>query len=111
MPKDANASGDIFGGWIMAQVDIAASVVAHQYTATRVATVAVNSFQFKHPVFIGDLVSCYAEVVKVGTTSMTIEVEVFAERRRVEAPIKVTEATLTFVAIGEDRRPTPIRKS
>ncbi len=111
MPKDANASGDIFGGWIMAQVDIAASVVAHQYTAMRVATVAVNSFQFKQPVFIGDLVSCYAEVVKVGTTSMTIEVEVFAERRRVEAPIKVTEATLTFVAIGEDRRPTPIRKS
>ncbi len=111
MPREANAAGDIFGGWIMSQVDLAASVVAHQYTETRVVTVAVNSFQFKQPVFVGDLVSCYAEVVKVGTTSLTIEVEVYAERRRVETPIKVTEATLTFVAVGNNRRPTPIVKS
>ncbi len=110
MPKDANASGDIFGGWIMSQVDLAASVVAHQYSGRRVATVAVNSFQFKQPVFIGDLVSCYAEVARVGTTSITIEVEVYVERRRVEAPIKVTEATLTFVAIDENRRPIAIEK-
>ena len=110
MPKDANAAGDIFGGWIMSQVDIAASVVAHQRAGSRVATVAVNSFVFKQPVFIGDLVSCYAEVVKVGTTSLTIDVEVYAERRRVESPLKVTEATLTFVAIDENRNPTPINK-
>ena len=110
MPKDANGAGDIFGGWIMSQVDIAAGVVAHQYAGTRVATVAVNSFQFKQPVLIGDLISCYAEVVKVGTTSLTVDVEVYAERRRVEGPFKVTEATLTFVAIDDNRQPIPVRR-
>lgn len=110
MPKDANATGDIFGGWIMSQVDIAASVVAIRYVGGRVVTVAVNSFEFHQPVFIGDLISCYAEVVRVGNTSLTIEVEVFAERNRIEAPIKVTQATLTFVAVDENRKPRPIVK-
>ncbi len=108
MPKDSNAAGDIFGGWIMSQVDIAASVVAHQRAGGRVVTVAVNSFEFRQPVFIGDLVSCYATVVRVGNSSLTIEVEVFAERDRMAAPIKVTQATLTFVAVGEDRKPRTI---
>ncbi len=111
MPADANASGDIFGGWIMSQVDLAGSVVAHRYVGARVVTVAVNSFAFYQPVFIGDLISCYADVIKVGNTSITIEVTVFAERHKMESPVKVTQAVLTYVAVDENRRPTPIKKS
>jgi len=109
MPTDTNAAGDIFGGWIMAQVDIAGSIVAHRRASGRVVTVAVNSFQFHKPVYVADLISCYAEVVGVGTTSLTVHVEVFAERkRRSEECIKVTEATLTYVAVSEERRPRPV---
>jgi acyl-CoA thioesterase YciA len=109
MPADANHTGDIFGGWIMAQVDIAGSIPAVARARGRVATVAVNSFTFKQPVFVGDLVSFYAEVVKVGHTSITVDVEVYAQRRsnRMEC-VKVTEATLTYVAVGDDRRPRPV---
>ncbi|MDZ4260812.1 MAG: acyl-CoA thioesterase [Pseudomonadota bacterium] len=110
MPADANAGGDIFGGWIMAQVDLAGSVIAHRYVGARVVTVAVNSFAFHQPVFIGDLVSCYADVIKVGNTSITIEVTVFAERNKMNSPVKVTQAVLTYVAVDENRRPTPIKK-
>jgi acyl-CoA thioesterase YciA len=106
MPADANQSGDIFGGWIMAQVDIAGSIPALRLAKGRVATVAVNSFQFKQPVFVGDLVSFYAEVVRVGRTSITVNVEVYAQRKpEREEVVKVTEATLTYVAVGEDRQP------
>ena len=109
MPADANIHGDVFGGWIMAQVDIAGSLPAVRRANGRVATVAVNSFVFKHPVFVGDLLSLYAEIVKVGTTSITVNVEVFAERNRLQAEVvKVTEATLTYVATGEDRKPRAI---
>ncbi len=111
MPADTNSAGDIFGGWIMSQVDLAGSVVAHRYVGDRVVTVAVNSFAFHQPVFIGDLVSCYAEVIKVGTTSITIEVTVFAERNKMEHPVKVTQAVLTYVAVDSNRRPTPIKKT
>ena len=106
MPRDANQSGDIFGGWIMAQVDIAGSIPAVRLAKGRVATVAVNSFLFKQPVSVGDLVSFYAEVVKVGRTSITVNVEVYAQRNPArEEVVKVTEATLTYVAVGEDRQP------
>lgn len=109
MPTDTNASGDIFGGWIMSQVDIAGSIEAYRRANGRVATVAVNSFQFHQPVFVGDLISCYARVERVGNTSLTVRVEVYAERNRMtEECIKVTEATLTYVAVGEDRRPRPV---
>ncbi|ALP54471.1 acyl-CoA thioesterase [Candidatus Tenderia electrophaga] len=111
MPADANAAGDIFGGWIMSQVDIAGSVVAHRRAKGRVVTVAVNSFEFHQPVFVGDVVSCYAEVVRVGNTSLTLDVKVFAERNRVETPLKVTQATLTYVAVGEDRKPRRVDPS
>jgi acyl-CoA thioesterase YciA len=109
MPADANHTGDIFGGWIMAQVDIAGSIPAVQRAHGRVATVAVNAFTFKQPVFVGDLVSFYAEVVRVGRTSITVDVEVYAQRRphRMEC-VKVTEATLTYVAVDEARRPRPV---
>jgi acyl-CoA thioesterase YciA len=109
MPSDANVHGDVFGGWIMSQVDIAGAIPAARRANGRVATIAVNSFLFKQPVFVGDLLSFYAQIVKVGNTSITIEVEVYAERNRLQAStVKVTEATLTYVATGEDRKPRQI---
>ena len=109
MPADANQHGDIFGGWIMAQVDIAGGVVASQRARGRVGTVAVNSFVFKQPVFIGDVLSFYAEIVRVGNTSITVDVEVYAQRNPADIEVvKVTEATLTYVAIGADRRPRTV---
>jgi acyl-CoA thioesterase YciA len=109
MPSDANIHGDVFGGWIMAQVDIAGSLPAVKRSNGRVATIAVNSFLFKHPVFVGDLLSFYADVVKVGNTSITVSVEVYAERNRLDADVvKVTEATLTYVATDADRKPRQI---
>jgi len=106
MPADENQSGDIFGGWIMSQVDIAGSIAAVRIARGRVATVAVNSFQFKQPVLVGDVVSFYAEVVRVGRTSITVNVEVYAQRRpEREEVVTVTEATLTYVAIDDKRQP------
>lgn len=108
-PRDTNTAGDIFGGWIMSQVDLSASIVASRRAKGRVVTVAVNSFQFHKPVYVGDLVSCYAKVTKVGNTSLTVFVEVYAERypERVET-VKVTEATLTFVAVDENGKKRPV---
>jgi acyl-CoA thioesterase YciA len=109
MPADANVHGDVFGGWIMAQVDIAGAIPAARRANGRVATIAVNSFLFKHPVFVGDLLSFYVEITKVGNTSITVSVEVYAERNRLQADtVKVTEATLTYVATGSDRKPRQI---
>lgn len=106
MPSDCSYTGDVFGGWIMAQVDIAGSIPALHRARGRVATVAVNSFLFKQPLFMGDVVSFYAHIVKVGNTSITVNVEVYAQRDP-ERPtcVKVTEATLTYVAVGDDRKP------
>ena len=110
--SDTNYAGDIFGGWIMSQVDIAGSVPAIRRARGRVVTVAVNSFVFKQPVFVGDLVSFYTEIIKVGHTSMTVDVAVYAQRGvregRDEICIKVTEAVLTYVAIDDNRRPRPV---
>ncbi len=106
MPADTNANGTIFGGWVMAQVDLAASVPASERAKGRVVTVAVNSFVFKEPVFVGDLVSFYAKVTKTGRTSINIEVEVYAQRNRFGCEVvKVTEALLTYVAIDENGKP------
>ncbi|MBV6447028.1 acyl-CoA thioesterase [Nitrosomonas sp.] len=109
MPADTNYAGDIFGGWIMSQVDMAGSIPAIRRARGRVATVAVNSFVFKHPVFVGDLVSFYADIVKIGRTSITVDVSVYAQRGvregGEEVCIKVTEAVLTYVAIDSNRRP------
>jgi acyl-CoA thioesterase YciA len=109
MPADANVHGDVFGGWIMAQVDIAGSVPAARRAAGRVVTIAVNSFIFKQPVFVGDLLSFYADIVKTGTTSITVEVEVYAQRQRLNAEVvKVTEATLVYVATDDARQSRPL---
>ena len=106
MPADANANGDIFGGWVMAQVDLAGSVLAARNAQGRMATVAVNQFIFKQPVRVGDILSLYAKMERIGRTSMTLNVGVYAERIRKQGRyIKVTEATLTYVAIDEEGRP------
>jgi acyl-CoA thioesterase YciA len=106
MPSDCSYTGDVFGGWVMAQVDIAGSIPALHRAKGRVATVAVNSFLFKQPLFMGDVVSFYTHIVKVGRTSITVNVEVYAQRDPVEPTcVKVTEATLTYVAVDDDRKP------
>ncbi len=111
MPADCNASGDIFGGWVMAQVDLAGSVIPARYAEGRMATVAVNEFVFKQPVRLGDLLSFYSKLVRVGRTSVTVLVEVFAERIRAQGEyLKVTEATLTYVAIDANGRPREIAR-
>jgi acyl-CoA thioesterase YciA len=112
MPADANQNGDIFGGWIMAQVDLAGGTAAGRIARGRVATVAVKEFVFKQPVQIGDLLSFYVDLVRVGTTSITVNVEVYAERRPTDPHVvKVTEATLTYVAIDSSGRPRPVPRN
>jgi len=110
MPADTNAHGTIFGGWVMAQVDIAGSIPAWERARGPVVTVAVNSFVFKEPVFVGDIVSFYAKVIKVGRTSITVDVEVYANRGRTGSrdTVKVTEAQLTYVAVDERRQPREV---
>src|SRR5665811_1338410 len=109
MPADSNANGDIFGGWVMAQVDLAGSVIPARYTQGRMATVAVNQFIFKQPVRVGDILTFFSKLVRIGHTSITVKVEVYAERIRAQGRyIKVTEASVTYVAIDEEGRPRPI---
>ena len=111
MPADCNANGDIFGGWVMAQVDLAGAVLPARYVRGRMATVAVNQFIFKQPVRVGDILSFYAHLTRVGRTSITVQVEVFAERFSAQGQyVKVTEASLTYVAIDRDGRPRPIKR-
>lgn len=106
MPTDCSYTGDVFGGWVMAQVDIAGSIPALHRARGRVATVAVNSFLFKQPLFMGDVVSFYARIEKVGRTSITVDVEVFAQRDPADPVcVRVTEAKLTYVAVDENRKP------
>jgi acyl-CoA thioesterase YciA len=112
MPGDCNANGDIFGGWVMAQVDLAGSVLPARYTQGRMATVAVNEFIFKQPVRVGDILSFFSKVSRVGRTSITVKVEVYAERYRSQGSYtKVTEASLTYVAIDDKGRPQALAKS
>lgn len=109
LPSDVNANGDIFGGWLMAQVDMAGAVLPNRIARGRIATVAVNEFLFKQPVSIGDLLSFYAKVVRVGRTSISVHVEVFAERNPAHPElVKVTEASITYVAIDKDGKPRPV---
>ena len=108
MPADANAAGDIFGGWVLSQMDIAGGVAAQQRAGGRVATVAVDAMTFHRPVFIGDILCCYTTIERVGRTSMTIRIEAWAQRRDHSPRVLVTEGTYTFVAIDETRRPRPV---
>ena len=109
LPADTNGNGDIFGGWVMAQVDLAGSVLPARHVQGRMATVAVNEFVFRHPVRVGDILSFFSSVTRVGRTSITVEVEVYAERFSEQGNyVKVTEARLTYVAIDADGRPRPL---
>jgi len=111
MPADANGNGDIFGGWIMAQVDLAGAVLPARIAKGRITTVAVNEFIFKQPVSVADLLSFYAKVTRIGNTSITVHVEVYAERNPADLHVvKVTEANLTYVAIDSDGKPRQIPK-
>ena len=108
-PADVNFMGDVFGGRIMSQVDVAGGIPALRHCGGRVVTVAVNAFAFRQPVFVGDIVSFYTRIARVGRTSVTVDVEVYAQRHFSEHDIvKVTEATLTYVALDDNRRPRPI---
>ena len=108
MPKDANANGDIFGGWLVSQMDLGASILAKKYAGGRAATVAIDAMVFHHPVHVGDTVCCYAEMLKVGRTSMRIKMEAFAVGMEEDQRVKVTEGIFTFVAIDENGRPRPV---
>lgn len=111
MPADCNANGDIFGGWVMAHVDLAGSVIPARYTKGRMATVAVKEFIFKQPVRVGDILSFFSKVSHIGRTSITVKVEVFAERYQTQGQYaKVTEATVTYVAIDDLGKPREIPK-
>ena len=111
LPADTNSNGDIFGGWLMAQVDMAGAVLPARIAKGRIATVAVNEFLFKQTVSVGDLLSFYARVERIGKTSVTVHVEVYAERNPANLEfVKVTEANLTYVAIDANGRPRPIAK-
>jgi acyl-CoA thioesterase YciA len=110
MPADTDSSGDIFGGWLMSQMDIAAWVEARQHTRHRLATVAIDNLVFHRPVFVGDCLLCYTRVEKVGRTSITIKVDAMVERVDGGAVEQVTEGRFVLVAIGPDRTPVPIQK-
>src|SRR5437899_942467 len=108
MPADANPHGDIFGGWLLSQMDLAGGTVATRRAKGRTATVAITAMTFHRPVFIGDEVTCYAEIIKVGTTSITVKVESWVRRGIGDEQIAVTEGIFTYVAVGNDRRPRPV---
>ncbi len=108
MPADANPNGDVFGGWVLAQMDLAGSVPAAARAGGRIATVAVDAMRFHRPIFIGDLVSCYAAIKRVGTTSIAVEVETWVRRRAGKEVVRVTEGTFVYVAIDEAGRPRPV---
>ncbi|WP_417805974.1 acyl-CoA thioesterase [Thalassospira lucentensis] len=110
MPADTNPSGDVFGGWLMSQMDIAGGVLASQIAEGRIATVAVDGMTFLRPVYVGDTVCVYGDIERIGTTSIVLHLEAWVLRRNQPPRIKVTEATFTFVAIDAEGRPRPVRK-
>ena len=108
MPADTNANGDIFGGWIVSQMDLGGGITAKRYSQNRIVTVAIEAMSFLNPVLVGDIISCYAKLLKVGRTSMRIQVETWVERHLAATRFKVTEGVFTYVAIDEHRRPVPV---
>ena len=108
MPKDANPDGDVFGGWILSMMDLAGALPARRLAKKRVVTVALDNVQFLEPVFIGDMVECFATIEKVGRTSITVKVDTFVERRESGECQKVTEGHFVYVALGKDREPAPV---
>ena len=110
MPKDTNPHGDIFGGWVLSQMDIAGGIYTRKQTGQKTVTVAVDAMEFLLPVLVGDVICCYCRTVKIGRTSMTVDVDVYVSRQFEHERIKVTEGRFTYVAIDATRRPVKIRK-
>jgi acyl-CoA thioesterase YciA len=110
MPRDTNPSGDIFGGWLMSQMDLGSSILATKTAKARVVTVAMEGMSFLQPVRVGDRVACYARVDKIGRTSMRIPVEVWVTRYKTGEQVKVTHGVVTYVALGEDGQPIPVKR-
>ena len=110
MPADTNPAGDIFGGWVVAEMDKAGAICAGQCARCRVVTVAIDAMSFIEPVFVGDVLSIYADVTRTGRTSITVQIEAWAIRNRVGEEVKVTEGTFTFVAVDAKRKPKPLKK-
>ena len=110
MPADTNSNGDVFGGWLMSQMDMGGAVLARNTAHSRVTTVAVDGMAFHHPVMVGDIVTCYASLVRIGRTSMKIDVEVWVNRKTDGEALKVTEGVFTYVAMSEDGRPQPVKR-
>ena len=108
MPAFANPAGDIFGGWLLSQMDLAGGSVATRRARGRVVTIAITAIVFRRPVYVGDEVTCYAQIVKVGRTSITLKVEVFARRARTGEKIEVTEGVFTYVAVDSEEKPRPV---
>jgi acyl-CoA thioesterase YciA len=110
MPADTNSNGDIFGGWLLGQMDIGGAIYARNLARSRVTTVAIDAMSFINPVYVGDIVSCHASLVKVGRTSMRIDVEAWAQRTRGGEVVRVTEGVFTYVAIDDAGRPHPVKR-
>ncbi|MBX3737670.1 MAG: acyl-CoA thioester hydrolase YciA [Candidatus Didemnitutus sp.] len=110
MPADTNANGDIFGGWLMSQMDLGAAIVAKNISRSRVTTVAVDGMVFHNPVYVGDIVNCHAHLVRVGRTSMRIHIEAWVQRGRDGKLLQVTEGVFTYVAINDQGRPHPVHR-
>lgn len=111
MPADTNASGDIFGGWLLSQMDLAGANVAYEFCQNAVVTVGIDAMSFHQPVFVGDVVICFGEVVRVGRTSISVKIETWAHRRKTGEYLKVTEGMFTFVSVGPDRKPQAINRT
>lgn len=111
MPADTNPAGDIFGGWLLAQMDIAGGILANRRARGRTATVAIDAMKFYLPVFVGDILCCYSDITRIGRTSITVQIEAWAERRNSTARVKVTEGLFTYVAIDDNRQPRPVDPS
>lgn len=111
MPADTNSNGDIFGGWLLGQMDIGGAIYARNLARSRVTTVAIDAMSFINPVYVGDIVSCHASLVKVGRTSMRIDVEAWAQRTRGGETVRVTEGVFTYVAIDDAGRPHPVKRA
>jgi len=110
MPADTNSNGDVFGGWLLSQMDIGGAIFARNLSRSRVTTVAIDAMAFLNPVYVGDIVSCHASLIKVGRTSMKVDVEAWVQRVRDGRLQRVTEGVFTYVALGEDGRPRPVHR-
>lgn len=110
MPANTNSNGDIFGGWLVSQMDLGGAILARNLAKCRITTVAIDAMEFHQPVCVGDIVSCHAQMLRVGRTSMRIGIEAWAQRHEGEEFVKVTQGTFTYVAIDNDGRPQPVHR-